>query len=261
MLTGDFIYLLFFNRGYMPLVKSFVCNLRAVNPRILQQTVFVATDAGSKRKLHSFDPDLHVYVHDFRITKSVKFGTFDYYMVTLKRLEVQNLLIQSGLSVMVIEADAVWFADNITEIMQEKLLNADIISADDLSDQDESKKLISAGFLLCKSTPQVRALFGKYYVKYENALSKYAGAEGEIELPGEQWFMTDMLHASNITLKWLDSCRFAPGRWYLEEQYRHRCLQRPLVLQNNYIKGNSNKIKRAKAWGHWFLTFYGTCMK
>lgn len=32
-----------------------------------------------------------------------------------------------------------------------------------------------------------------------------------------------------------------------------------LVIQNNWITGNHNKIGRARAYGHWYLLDSGTC--
>mmetsp|Transcript_6156 Transcript_6156/g.24483 ORF Transcript_6156/g.24483 Transcript_6156/m.24483 type:complete len:320 (+) Transcript_6156:600-1559(+) len=254
-----FLYLLFFNRSYLSLVKSFICNMYAVNPEALNHIVFVATDKRSHRALNAFDPGLKIYTHKFHIKKSVRFGTFEYYRVTLERLAVQNMLIQSGVNVMVIEADAAWFSKDVSKVITEKLRTAEIVSADDLSASPTEKKLISAGFLACKSTAKVRNLFQKYYSSYRSALMKHAGQRGEIALAGEQWLMTKILRASDINVSWLDPCQFASGKWYLEDQYRLRC-PRPLVLQNNYIKGNQFKIKRAKSWGHWYLTDEGSCL-
>ena len=59
----------------------------------------------------------------------------------------------------------------------------------------------------------------------------------------------------------LPKSKYVSGRWYdggvRQDSAEVRAYVRqhgvPYVINNNWIIGNENKIKRAKRWGHWFL--------
>ena len=198
---NGFAYVLFYNYGYLDLVKSFVSNLLVVDPEVLINVIFVAGDRTAANALKAFKEDLLVYQHDVpEIVQGVSFGSFEYYFITLQRLLLQNSLIQAGANIMVIEADAVWTSPRVTENILEYLTTADIVSADDLA--DGFNRLISAGFLACKSTEAVRIMFKEYAMTYQEQLMKYEGVQGEISLQGEQWMMTRMINTNSISLNW-----------------------------------------------------------
>jgi hypothetical protein len=252
---NGFAYLLFYNMGYLELVKSFVCNLRVVDVTLLDSVIFIAGDTTSARALLAHDLSVQVFSQNFRIIEGVGCCGFPYFRVTLERLLVQNSLLQAGANIMVIEADAVWSSGSITNTIRHHLKTADFISADDSA----GSRLISAGFLASKSTSEVRTLFKKYTNQYRDALMQYENTTGDVLLQGEQWLLTQLLEKdTSLKVSWLDSCDFACGKWYDDSDYRARC-PRPTVIQNNYIKGVGTKVARAKRWGQWFVEDTGKC--
>ena len=67
--------------------------------------------------------------------------------------------------------------------------------------------------------------------------------------------LTEMTAAKQISSLDLDRCLYASGLWYeFRSEHTKRCGKiPPAVLNNNWIQGNENKIKRAVAHKHWFL--------
>jgi len=55
----------------------------------------------------------------------------------------------------------------------------------------------------------------------------------------------------SASISWLPPFLFACGQWYSSPAVRASS-PRPLVVQNNWIIGNSAKKMRAVEWGHWF---------
>jgi hypothetical protein len=254
-----YVFLLFFNSGYVVMVKSWVCNVRLVDYDVLERTLFVASDETAAIELSHFAPELNLVTcpeNTESSSSALEYGTYTYFALTLQRLYLEDFLLKSGANIFVIEADASWFA-RITEHMDELINDNAIVSADD---RGSRKPLISAGFMyLHYSTYD---FFHRFVEKYARNLAKYRTEATRIDKkdPGEQHLLTSLLRKSwTRTVVWLDECLFARGEWYLSEEYRRRC-PRPIVVQNNYVSGINNKLIRARQWGHWFLDNEGKCI-
>ena len=250
-----YVFLMFFNSGYLDFVTSWMCNILLVDPRILNQTLFVAANPYAKLQLKHLDHGLLVHtLANGNDGADVSYGTFEYFKLTLQRLHVQNKLIQSGVNVFVIEADAVWFSPFVVDV-DSAILNSRIISARDRGGDDH---LVSAGFLFVPSSK--KRFFDVYVRKYANRLNKLSGRKGRIDDidHGEQHLMTKLLAKSKEQVIWLDECEFARGEWYNSPSFRKTCAQ-PRIIQNNYIVGKENKVHRARTWGHWFVDERGRC--
>ena len=250
-----YVFLMFFNSGYLDFMKSWMCNILLVDPKILNQTLFVAANSHARLQLQSLGHGL--LVHTLAIENDgadVSYGTYEYFDLTLQRLQVQNRLLQKGVNVFVIEADAVWFSPFVVDV-DSAILKSQIISARDRGGEEH---LISAGFLFVPSSR--KRFFDMYVRKYASKLSKLSGLEGRIDDidHGEQHLMTKMLAKSRQEIIWLDECDFARGEWYTSPSFRMTCAQ-PRIIQNNYIVGNENKVRRAHTWGHWFVDERGSC--
>jgi hypothetical protein len=241
------------------MVKSWVCNIRLVDEGVLERTLFVASDEAAAIELSRFAPELNLLTVPNTISSSaLEYGTYAYFALTLQRLYLEDFLLRSGANIFVIEADAIWFA-RITEHVN-GLISAGsaIVSADD---RGSEKPLISAGFMYLHTS--THNFFHRFVEVYARNLAEYRTETTWIDKkdPGEQHLLTRMLRKSwTNTVVWLDDCLFVRGEWYSSEKYRRRC-PHPLVLQNNYISGNNNKVLRAQQWGHWFLSNEGKCIK
>ena len=253
--SQGFVYLMFYNLGYLELVKSWLCNMRIVDGSVIRSTIFIASSKTAALQLQNFEPVARVYIHDYPVPEAaISYGTYKYFNITLERLLIQNELIQSGINVFIIEADAVWFS-SISTYMR-TLLEGEIVSADD---RGIGTPLISAGFLFFNS--RGARFFQEYVDTYASNLEAFKDFEGRFDHidPGEQHLMTRLIAQTHINVTWLDACHFARGEWYSDSNFRLSCPY-PKVLQNNYIVGKEEKVRRAKEWGHWFLSDVGRCI-
>ena len=255
---NGFVYLLFFDKGYLDITKSWVCNVRSM-AGVLDSTLLVATDSESAESMRSIlkDRTLHVFEQTYQVTGKVAYGTYAYFRLTVERLRLQHEMIQAGVNVMIIESDAVWVngAEATSQIVREELKENDMVAYNDCA---PNARCIAAGFLAIKSTPATRAFFSAYYTSYAAYMDKFKG-KTQIGDHGEQLQMTTRLSKDkSIKVQWLDTAKFCSGKWYIGAPHkwhvpamhkRASCL----VIQNNWIIGNPAKIKRAKEFGHWYL--------
>lgn len=241
-----FVFLMFLNDAYLEMTKSFICH----HPTLLKQTIFLTTGSHLTEQLHAWNPDIFVHAQLYSNNKKVSYGTYEYFRLTVERLQFQNELIQNGVNVFVIEADATWNSLNIIEVIRNAFMEHEIVSADD------HLKLISAGFLGVRSTDKTRTFFQQYVDAYSKKLEPYRTRSGQIGDIGEQHTMTPLLKKLSIQVHWLNQCESANGKWY--RQTNPSC-PLPMVIQNNWIVGNHAKIERAKKYKQWFLDKSGQC--
>ena len=192
-----FVYVMFSNAAYLRFTKSWICNMLLQDDSVLHNTLFFTDSAEARADLLAFHGDLEVFVTPLSLSGAVEYGHFDYFMVALHRLKIQNELVQSGVSVMLVESDAVWLKPNVDCHLSALLRSNDIISADNHNFADNSRE-ISAGFSGYRSSPSVKKLLSIYTSQYEESLRKYEGQSGFIGDLGEQVFFSKMLSAAKF---------------------------------------------------------------
>lgn len=230
---------------------NWICNIKNLKDKsILDQTLFIVTSLKASMAIKDALPNAHIHMRAYDISSVESYGTYSYFRLTVERLSAQNELIQNGVNVVVIEADAYWSSGNICSLIHTYLSqDYDIVSADNGHDHNHE---ISAGLLAVKSTNMTRSFFNLYLNQYIQKLASYANSNGEfIGDVGEQHTMTEMLKFTNLKIRWLSKCEAASGLWY-KNSSDFPCLL-PMVINNNYIIGYQNKIERAKAFEQWFV--------
>ena len=118
--------------------------MHILDKRTLKQTIFVLSDEETAHELKQFEQNLTIYVHQSS-TADVSYGTLEYFELTLTRLQLQNQLIQTGVNVFLVEADAIWFSP-LAEYMS-KFIEVDKASIVSATDRSSADPLISAGFI------------------------------------------------------------------------------------------------------------------
>ena len=85
------------------------------------------------------------------------------------------------------------------------------------------------------------------------------GCENKGDSLNEQRIMNSIIYEKkiNVHVSWLDPKLFIPGNHYEKTKLG---LKLPMVVLNNWIKGNAAKIARAKRWKHWYLDDNGKCV-
>jgi hypothetical protein len=253
----QFIYISFINSAYVQYTQSWLCNLALLRGDVLNNLLLIVDSETTKQKLSHFLPDAQVQVYAIKLPGAVSYGYVSYFYLTAVRLHVQNILIQQGISVFVVESDAAWFADDVDEILLEHFKKFDVVSQPNYNGKlyDTHEPQICAGFSGYIAKPHIKRFFNEYVDMYKAELASASlrakrGYVGDAS-PGEQVLLSSLTEKSSIAVGWLHFCDFATGIWYTDNNYRSNC--KPKVIQNNFISGLDAKIARARAFGHWFL--------
>lgn len=158
------------------------------------------------------------------------------------------------MNVWLIESDATWFGD--PSILLPTYTNYDVIAGQDgLLEQNYAE----GGFLFLNSTHGTVRLWQKIRKHQETELSRSTwlrfASNRETEHGNEMFLLRKFLH--DVRWTFFDKRRFVSGLWYTDDRFRTNT--KPLVIQNNWIRGNAEKIRRAQQWGHWFLLANNSC--
>ena len=249
-----FVYLMFVNAGYVQMTKSWICNILSLDRRILDLVLLVAADTATVRELSAHEPNINYFVYHSEFRQGADFGTYVYYKIVLERLKVQNYLLQSGVNIMIIESDQIWFQD-ITEGIKRKFDSAfEIIAGDERSHKpQETQSYLCGGFYGIASNSVTVRFFQDYVKSHSEALLQYKDKRGVIAVENDQALLSRLIKEDNLYVHWLGECEYMQGIWYTDKSRQLVCSQIH-VLHNNYIVGNRQKQQRAQDWGHWFLS-------
>jgi len=246
-------------RAFLSQAFSWLCNVDAleIRPPVI---VWLVTDADSYNALKDVRGTVTLHLDEFsEHDGGLSYGSKGYWTLMLERSKVVDDLLGCGISVFGFETDQVWFRDPLPllrNIIQE---GADIVGALD------SKREIGGNFLFFRSSLATRLVsreivtqFQKYYDDaYKNLTIHYPPKY----LPNDQSILSDIVvyHTSQSgnarRLLWFALPRdlIRDGVWYKSVTDYQPKSGLPLIVNNNFIVGVSNKIQRLKQFGHWFL--------
>mmetsp|Transcript_1520 Transcript_1520/g.2362 ORF Transcript_1520/g.2362 Transcript_1520/m.2362 type:complete len:98 (-) Transcript_1520:1697-1990(-) len=75
----------------------------------------------------------------------------------------------------------------------------------------------------------------------------------KVSLPNDQTLITLIaLRNKECELELLDRFQFCDGRWYKGAYSNDTVSLRPVMINNNFVEGNQEKIHRAVGFGHMF---------
>ncbi|CAD7971556.1 unnamed protein product [Amoebophrya sp. A25] len=188
------------------------------------------------------------------------YGSLGYWVATVHRVRSVFCLLRSGVSVFIVEPDAVWVRNALSDrVFGDR-------SYEVVGFSDGVAETFGFGFLRLQATSKVVSIMREVLASSEQEVKRHAGRAltSDVVVTGEQQFFSEQVKRRdlNVSAFRLDSCKYPSGRWYDDgakedpAYYRKKCRQRGLplyVLQNNWIVGNERKILRMQRWGHWFL--------
>jgi len=248
----------FLNEGYINMTKSWICNVRQLKTSFLQKVLFITTDQASYRALSSFGPDLHIVPvpsYSVNSARQMSYGQLVYYRYMLFRTGAVLSMLENGLTVWITESDAVWFKDPTEEFVN---TTGDAVV---MSDNGVKGEIPQGGLLFLRPSPPTISIWRTVYKALREILDEFRDVEGTEDIRdggSEQIIFGEVVkNVSNFTMDWVDTAKFAPGKWYSSLDFRKKCPE-PWVILNNWIEGNANKEARAKQWKHWFLNEKGT---
>ena len=115
-------------------------------------------------------------------------------------------------------------------------------------------------------------IWSRVLQRLQNQMKQFQTEEDTFEIDPDKYsvrheqdifleILAEMTSAKQLISMDLDRCSYASGLWYeFRSNHTRRCGNLPpSVLNYNWIQGNKNKIQRAKAHKHWFLSDDQTC--
>ena len=240
-----FAFLQVINAAYLSMALNWICH---VSEEVLTKTVFLATDATAASALRRKKVR---FVAERFDSGELLYGTRKYYSYMLWRTRIVESLLLKGVNVWIIESDATWFGDPSAQL--ERYTNYDVIAGQDgLLEQNNAE----AGFLFLNSTPGTIKLWQKIRHRQETQLStRWYSFQANSDAGNEMLLLQKYL--SDVHWTFFDRHRFVSGLWYMNATFRANTA--PVVIQNNWIRGNAAKILRAQRWSHWFLLENDLC--
>ena len=243
-----FIFLQIINAAYVSLTLNWICQVSA---QVLSKTVFLATDDVAASALRK--AKVQFVVERFG-SHDLVYGTRSYYSYMLQRTRVVETLLRYGINVWIIESDATWFGDPTEQLKMNS--NFDVIAGQDgLLHQNNAE----GGFIFLNSTPSTIKLWQKIRRHQEaelSALRHFSWHRKPDAEAGNEMVLLQM-YLGEVRWTFFDKWRFVSGLWYMNDTFRN--ITNPLVIQNNWIKGNEAKIRRAQLWLHWYLLPDNSC--
>lgn len=243
-----FVFLQLVNTAYLEMVLNWVCH---APDGVLEQTIFFATDITMELALRQYKHRIipHVFLHEYD-SPSLTYGQRDYYYFMAFRLELMEKILESGISIWLVESDSTWFQNPARMIGE--FQNMDIITGQDALLEDSYPE--AGNIFLNASSMKTLDMVKNLRAEQEASLSKLQ--DGEVGNRGNEMLMLPA-HLKKLHWTFFPRKLFVGGLWYKNETFRS--IVTPIVVQNNWIIGNQAKIARAKDWNHWFLRNDLTC--
>ena len=237
-----FVFVQFVNYAYIPLTLNWICN---APPGVLEQTVFFASDSYTEATLRAYRYRKveNVFLQEYR-SPQLTYGQHDYYSFMLFRLRLVENLLRARISLWLIESDSTWFSDPSSIITT--YTNMDVIAGQDALLNESYPE--AGNIYLNSSSTATRRMILSLIAEQQNSLENLR--TGHVGNNGNEMLMLPK-HLKHVKWSFLPKRLFVGGLWYSNAAFRSSV--EPIVIQNNWIVGNEQKIKRAKEWGHWFI--------
>ncbi|XP_077870112.1 uncharacterized protein LOC144363051 [Saccoglossus kowalevskii] len=230
------------------MTKSWICNLEKFDD-VMQRVVFIATDQTAYDELLKWRHSINVVLAQYGSEDALLFGRVSYFKYCLFRAQQIDALLNHNISVLMTESDAVWLSYPL-HAFEPKDEAVDMI----VNSQNYNG---GTGFCTCllflNATTNTRRVWSTLTNRLDQKLSQFT-EEAAIGSKGsaQEMFYRIAMNDDEITISFLPNKQFVTGQWYSSVDIRNET--DPIILQNNFISGNTNKIKRAIKWGHWFLS-------
>ena len=244
-----FVNIQLLNHGYVEMTKSWICNVRSF-PGVLEKTMFITTDQNAYDQLINFDSELNVALELYETPKDLTYGQYAYYDFMLFRTKLLLQLLKNDIVIWLTESDAVWLKDPSDVVLNTK---GDMVT---MSDGPPPQKILQGGFQLLRPTKPTVNVWTKLLTMFQNKMSAAKKGKEMNDSGSEQLMLNSLIRKEpHLNMQWLDWHLFAPGLYYRDKNK----FPQPMIILNNWIKGNSAKIARSKKWNHWYLNKNGQC--
>ncbi|XP_045199995.2 uncharacterized protein LOC123554136 [Mercenaria mercenaria] len=244
------------NDAYLPFAYSWLCNTKHMN--IHKSVLVITMDGISKYKLNKDWPDVNVVKLNLDIPRgNQEYSSAGYLQIMIRRTEMLLELLKADIEVLLLEFDYMWFSNPLPNL--QKMKGVDFLINPVTSDE----VVYNGGFLYMFPTERSKALWSRVTEmmrdlgkQLEQKSDKYQVSEDD----NDQIYFSTLVKEgfAEVKTQELPLHTYADGKWYDLPSWKRKHLP-TVVISNNFVLGNQNKVKRAKKWNHWFLRDNCTC--
>lgn len=244
----------FINDAYLEFAFSWLCNTEAMAD-VHQHVLFVVTDLRSGRCLQKLWPDVSVVaLNASRYSGDQTYSQAGYVRVMVERTRYILRLLESKVRLLLFEVDCVWLTNALPHLLNRKP-DADIIAT-------KVKNRTAGGFLLLSPTQRTLGLWRELTSQMDRLYEQLEHKRDSYVISwrlNDQEFLAALIEKrfGGIEVVHLPSQLFPDGNWYRKPAQKRIAKPLPIIINNNFIKGNAKKKKRAKSFGHWFFNTDG----
>jgi hypothetical protein len=237
------------NDAFLPFVFSWLCNTQTMG--IHSQILFITGDQKSAKKITKMWPEVSAVPLDGIHSGNQEYSHVGYVELMVRRSEIILEILEKNIPVFLFEVDCLWIRNPIKNLKRHR--GVDII----VNAVSERPKFIAGGFLYLHPTRASKQLWRALTRKLTHLGKKIQNSPDTMlitEMENDQTYLSQLVFAKygGLTYKILPTEDYADGKWYTFSKEKRNKLK-PYLINNNWVRGNRAKIKRAKKWGHWFL--------
>ncbi|XP_060569964.1 uncharacterized protein LOC132728330 [Ruditapes philippinarum] len=238
------------NDAYLPFTYSWLCNTKTMG--IHKSVLIITLDQVSKENLTQDWPDISVVAMNMQLHGDQTYSKVGYIKIMIKRTELILSLLMANIEVFLFEVDSLWLSNPVPDL--QKIKGFDVLVNPVAR---TNTRVFAGGFLWLCVTDKAKALWRKLeeeMIALGERISQKLDNAPVSERENDQQFFSRLIREKykNVSYKILPLEIYADGQWYnLPEGTRKH--SRPIIINNNWVRGNEAKISRAKKWKHWFI--------
>ena len=239
------------NDAYFDFAASWCCNTGPLD-HVHQHVLFLTTDFKTGERLKALWPNVTVVSEDGSQFQGVlKYSRAGYVRMMAARTRFVLRLLEAGLRLLLFEVDCLWLADPLP------LLLARRAQGDILATKVSGVDVTAGGFLFINPTAAAVKLWRRLtqlMEGLEKRLKQSPATAAVSESQNDQQFFSSLVRSryAGIKVVYLPPDAFPDGKWYGLPEAARSAKPPPVIINNNWLIGGVAKIRRAKAFGHWF---------
>ena len=257
-------------------VEDALNKLIGQHPRLEQGSMVISMQGALKAVAYASSPDAALH-----------FGSSEYWMLMMQRTFLIRDLVEHGMSMLNFETDQIWFKDPMPYIERElqgdrghgadEEMEAERVA--DMVMTVNTKGEVAGNFFYLRASIRTRMLLStvvdRFFLSYRGSLKGREAKENKFHyIENDQSLLTQLVLQQDLGFaqayppvkhKALNREVFVDGTWFLDFEdekgnkvdkrtnYTSEMSLYPVVLNNNFLIGVEEKMKRAQRFGLWFL--------
>lgn len=250
---SEFLTLGLYNGYFSGWVKNFLCNVKLLEARP-EKLMFVTNDWKAHSKMVKEGiPSTLMKFQGAESARGTTFSTPGYIEFMLNRARLVMMLLRRGVTTLLFDPDQTWLEDPMPYLRQ-KLQEGGVDLIGSVTTQEE----LAGNFLLFCPTECTVSMYSDLLKHFESVfeekdIGNVNRTADKVTLSNDQTLITSFaLRQNRCNLALLDRELFCDGRWYKGAYSDIDPSVRPVIVNNNFVEGNDEKLHRAAGFGHLF---------